>query len=130
MQFPPGYSHPVPGKVCRLRKSLYGLKQAPRQWFAKLSSALRAFGFKSSYADYSLFSFIQGSVILHVLIYVDDLVIAGNSHDAIVRFKEYLNTCFYMKDLGTLKYFLGIEVSRGPDGIFFMSTKVLPGYFD
>lgn len=34
------------------------------------------------------------------------------------RFKEYLSKCFAMKDLGKLKYFLGIEVSRGPEGIF------------
>lgn len=123
MHFPPGYSTPTPGKVCRLRKSLYGLKQAPRQWFAKLSSALRDFGFKPSYAHYSLFSYIQGNVSLHVLVYVDDLIIAGSDHGAIVRFKTYLSTCFYMKDLGVLKYFLGIDVARGPEGIFLCQRK-------
>lgn len=75
-----------PGKVCRLRKSLYGFKQAPQQWFAKFSSTLREFGFKQSYANYSLFSYVQGSVSLHVLVYVDDLIVAGSSHDSVMHF--------------------------------------------
>lgn len=123
MQLPPGYSSPLPGKVCRLRKSLYGLRQAPRQWFAKLSDALRKFGFVQSYADYSLFSYQQGNVSLHVLVYVDDLIIAGSSHDVILRFKQYLSSCFHMKDLDVLKYFLGIEVARGNEGLFLSQRK-------
>jgi len=46
-----------------------------------------------------------------VLVYVDDLIIAGNTPFAIKRYKLYLGTCFHMKDLGILKYFLGIEVA-------------------
>jgi len=53
-----------------------------------------------------------------VLVYVDDLIIAGNTSSIIKRFKLYLSTCFHMKDLGVLKYFLGIEVARNPTGIF------------
>ena len=96
MRLPPGYQSPIPGKVCRLRKSLYGLKQAPRQWFEKFSDALSKFGLTQSYADYSLFSYRQGDVSLHVLVYVDDLIIAGSSHDVILRFKQYLSSCFHM----------------------------------
>lgn len=99
------------------------MKQAPRQWFSKLFNALKSYGFKQSYADYSLFSYIQGTVSLHVLVYVDDLIIAGSFHDAIIRFKKYLSTCFHMKDLGVLKYFLGIEVARSPEGIFLSQRK-------
>ncbi|KAL2933792.1 Retrovirus-related Pol polyprotein from transposon TNT 1-94 [Bienertia sinuspersici] len=123
MQLPPGYSSPIPGKVCRLRKSLYGLRQAPRQWFAKLSEALKRFGFTQSYADYSLFCYQKGDVSLHVVVYVDDLIIAGSSHDVILKFKQYLSTCFHMKDLGVLKYFLGIEVARGDQGLFLSQRK-------
>ncbi|XP_070049848.1 uncharacterized protein [Nicotiana tomentosiformis] len=63
-------------------------------------------------ADYSLFSCIKNGLTLHVLVYVDDLIIAGDDSSAIAYFKQYLHRCFYMKDLGPLKYFLGIEVAR------------------
>lgn len=81
MKLPPVFQVTTPGKVCRLRKSLYGLKQAPRCWFAKLSSALKEYGFQQSYSDYSLFTLQKGSVQLNVLVYVDDLIISGSHPD-------------------------------------------------
>ncbi|KAK2976864.1 hypothetical protein RJ640_009315 [Escallonia rubra] len=123
MKLPPGFRVTIPGKVCRLRKSLYGLKQAPRCWFAKLSAALKEYGFQQSYSDYSLFTLQRGVVQVNVLVYVDDLIIFGNNHAAIQRFKTYLSECFHMKDLGALKYFLRVEVTRGPEGIFLCQRK-------
>ncbi|CAA7060014.1 unnamed protein product [Microthlaspi erraticum] len=123
MKLPPGFRHSHPGKVCRLRKSLYGLKQAPRCWFKKLSDALLRFGFDQSYDDYSLFSYSRKNIELRVLVYVDDLIICGNDSYMIQKFKDYLSKCFSMKDLGKLKYFLGIEISRGPEGMFLSQRK-------
>ena len=40
-----------------------------------------------------------------------------------MKFKEYLGRCFHMKDLGKLKYFLGIEVGRGAEGFMIMQRK-------
>ena len=45
MKMPPGFVTQQQGKVCRLRKSIYGLRQAPRCWFAKLTTALKQYGF-------------------------------------------------------------------------------------
>ena len=123
MKLPPGFEKKSPGKVCRLRKSLYGLKQAPRCWFAKLSDALKTYGFEQSYSDYSLFMLRRRNTELYVLVYVDDIVISGNQSDAIHKFRDYLGHCFHMKDLGKLKYFLGIEVARNATCIFLSQRK-------
>lgn len=123
MKLPPGFESDDPSNVCRLRKSLYGLKQAPRCWFSKLSQALKNFGFLQCYEDYSLFSLSHGNISLHILVYVDDFIIAGNDVSTNERFKHYLHQCFHMKDLGKLKYFLGLEIARGPDGIFVSQRK-------
>ncbi|KAK2996505.1 hypothetical protein RJ639_024953 [Escallonia herrerae] len=64
-----------------------------------------------------------GIVQVNVLVYVDDLIIFGNNHAAIQRFKTYLNECFHMKDLGALKYFLGVEGARAPEGILLCQRK-------
>ncbi|XP_072062294.1 uncharacterized mitochondrial protein AtMg00810-like [Arachis hypogaea] len=48
---------------------------------------------------------------------------SGNNGAAIQRFKEYLHTCFHMKDFGRLKYFLGVEVARSPTEIFLCQRK-------
>lgn len=123
MKLPPGFGGGKDGLVCRLEKSLYGLKQAPRCWFAKLAMSLKHYGFLQSQSDYSLFTLYQGPIQLNILIYVDDLVISGNDANAIQKFKSYLGKCFHMKDLGPLKYFLGIEVARSADGIFLNQRK-------
>ncbi|KAK3018667.1 hypothetical protein RJ639_002809 [Escallonia herrerae] len=64
-----------------------------------------------------------GDIFLSVLVYVDDLILAGNNSTAYSLFKKYLNNCFKLKDLGPLKYFLGIEGARGPRGLFLSQRK-------
>ena len=123
MRLPPGFQSPNKTLVCRLQKSLYGLKQAPRCWFAKLVKSLKAYGFRQSYSDYSLFTLTRGDTQINVLVYVDDLIISGNNSTAIKTFKGYLSNCVKMKDLAPLKYFLGIEVARSPQGLFLCQRK-------
>lgn len=58
-----------------------------------------------------------------ILIYVDAMVITGNRDDMIKRTKDHLNSNFNIKDLGRLKYFLGIKVARTEDGMFLSQQK-------
>lgn len=119
MEVPPGYNALNDDMLCRLRKSLYGLRQASRN----LSQALVRYGFQECEADHSLFTYSCESVFIAVLIYVDDLIVAGNDAKSCAKFKQYLSECFHMKDLGGLKYFLGLELVRGPSGLFICQRK-------
>ena len=103
--------------VCKLNKSLYGLKQASRQWFAKFSSTLIQLGFIQSKADYSLFTRKCGDIFMVLLVCVDDVLIACNDKAEVDRFKIMLDDKFKLKDLGDLKFFLGLEVARSDKGI-------------
>ena len=58
-----------------------------------------------------------------VLVDIDDIVLIGNNTEACRQFKAYLHACFSIKDLGCLKYFLSIEVAKGPHGIFLCERK-------
>ena len=111
------------GEVCRLLKSLYGLKQASKQRLGKLSSATVNHGFVQSKSYYSVFTRIKGGSIIIILVYVDDILIASNDVDAVNSFKQFLDSKFKPKDLGTLKYFLGLEVGRTTKGISLCQRK-------
>lgn len=123
MLLPPSFCRQGENVVCRLHKSLYGLKQASRTWFRLFSCAIQEIGFNQSRADYSLFTQVSGNSITIVLIYVDDMVITGNDEKAIDDLKKFLNSCFNIKDLGPLKYFLGIKVARSKAGITVCQRK-------
>ncbi|XP_052479531.1 uncharacterized mitochondrial protein AtMg00810-like [Gossypium raimondii] len=107
----PGFAPSASNQVCKLQKSLYGLKQASRQWFSKLTTALLTLGYIQSSADYSLFVKRQQDTFTVLLVYVDDIILTGNSLSEITKVKAYLDQQFRIKDLGELKYFLGLEVA-------------------
>jgi hypothetical protein len=111
MEQPPGYVDQTHlNLVCRLKKALYGLKQAPRVWLDKISQYLVTSGFQTSNADFSLYVKKTNHGLVIIVIYVDDLIIIGNSDVNISDLKKLLKQKFEMKDLGELRYFLGIEV--------------------
>ncbi|XP_076923135.1 uncharacterized protein LOC143585177 [Bidens hawaiensis] len=58
-----------------------------------------------------------------LLVYVDDIVLTGNSQSEILKVKEYLKTKFLIKDLGELKYFLGIEIIKSDMGLCLSQRK-------
>nr|GEY04994.1 ribonuclease H-like domain-containing protein [Tanacetum cinerariifolium] len=92
-----------------------------RQWNAKLTCTLIENGFSQS--DYSLYTKSDKGVFLALLIYMDDIIITGNNVSEIEKFKVFLKSKFMIKDLGKLKYFLGIEVVDTKKGICLNQRK-------
>jgi len=123
MVAPLGLTSIQPGQVCKLKKALYGLKQADREWFAKLSSFFISVGYTQSMNDYSLFINSSEGSFMALLVYVDDIILAGNDKEEIGRVKEALNKTFKIKDLRDLRYFLGFEVARSKKGIMMNQRK-------
>ena len=110
MEQPPGYvAQGESSKVCRLRKAIYGLKQSPRAWFVKFSGLLTSFGFTPCVADPTVLmkQTPRGTIILAV--YVDDILMTGSDEAGIKATKEYLKQHLDTRDMGTPRYFLGIE---------------------
>ena len=98
--------------VCKLKKSLYGLKQAPRQWYRKFDSFMHKKGFQKCNADHCCYFKRYRSSYIILLLYVDDMLVAGSDMDDIKRLKQQLSKEFDMKDLGPAKKILGMQITR------------------
>jgi hypothetical protein len=94
-------------------------------WFEKLSTFLKNLHYKPSHHDHSLFIKHYGSLFIIVLIYVDDLILAGNNTVEITALKRLLDKKIKIKDFGPLHYFLGLEISRSKEGIFLNQRKYM-----
>ncbi|KAE8696710.1 Tyrosine decarboxylase 1 [Hibiscus syriacus] len=99
--------------VCRLNKSLYGLKQAPRCWYKRFDSFIMCLRYNKLNADPCAYFKRSGDndfVIL--LLYVDDMLVAGPNKDHIEELKAQLAREFEMKDLGSANKILGMQIHR------------------
>jgi hypothetical protein len=75
-----------------------------------------------SKGDTSMFMYRRG-VKIYLLIYVDNIVVVSSSDQAVGALLSDLRHDFALKDLGTLHYFLGIEVKKVKDGIALNQKK-------
>ena len=116
VQQPKGYEQLGPNGeylVCRVHKSLYGLKQSPRNWNMVIDAWLRDYGLIPTTADPCVYVLVDDSGgYLIVVLYVDDLIIAGSNKEIVDCFKKAIGDRFKMKDLGNLRWILGMEVRR------------------
>ncbi|XP_020963349.1 uncharacterized protein LOC110264984 [Arachis ipaensis] len=123
MEIPLGHPKRNQGLVCRLTRSLYGLRQASWQWFNKFYYTLKQHGFRQCKSDYSLFSTGEGSSITFLLVYVDDIIIAGANNDMVQQIQQRLQSVFKLKILGDLKFFLGLEIAKSRKEISLTQRK-------
>ena len=112
MKPPLGYKKAKFGEVCKLRRSLCILKQAYRQWNKELCKFLLSHRFVQSTQYYSFFTRHRDGEFVVILVYVDDMILTGTSQGQIDYMKSALDSACTIKDLGAMKYFLGIEIHR------------------
>ena len=78
---------------------------------------------QKSKSDHYVFYKNSTSGIILLVMYVDDIVITGSDSKCILSLKSFLHNQFNTKDLGMLKYFLGVEVMRSKQGILLSQQK-------
>ena len=78
---------------------------------------------QKSKSDHSIFYRDSQVGIILLVVYVDDIIINGSDMASISSLKSFLYGQFHLKDLGMLKYFLGVEVMRRKRGIFLSQRK-------
>ena len=118
MDSPPGSEHRFGTKVCKLEKSLYVLKQSPRAWFETFTQSVKRQGYSQGQAHHTLFTkFSSNWKIVALIVYVDNIILTGDDEEELARLKKNLAAEFEIKDLGSLRYFLGMEVACSKRGI-------------
>ncbi|CAI5956068.1 unnamed protein product [Closterium sp. NIES-64] len=111
---PPGFTGSFPpGTQWSLRRLVYGLRKAPCEWQDTLRTTLAALGFTPSTADPS--PFLRNDTSLppfYFLVYVDDLVFATTDTEALTLVKSELHKRHTCIDLGELRSYLGLQITR------------------
>ena len=113
-------------KVYKLWKSMYGLKQSLRVWFDDFTKTVKEHGYCQRQVDHTLFTkFSLNGKIAILIVYVDNIIVT----EGYTKKMDYLNEVFVrefeIKDQGTLRYFLGIEVARSKKGIVVSQRKYI-----
>lgn len=96
MEQPPGFQQQsaTSSLVCKLHKAIYGLKQPLGTWFDRLHEFLTSVGFISSKANSSLVLRFTEHTPIFILVYVDDILITGESTNDIQLLVQILNDTF------------------------------------
>ncbi|BBN67319.1 transposable element gene [Prunus dulcis] len=124
MSLPPRYSvTDDTGNVCKLKKALYGLKQFPRAWFGRFTASMKKFSYQQANTNHTLFIKHRAGKMTLLIIYVDDMIVTGDDTVEIEELQKCLAYEFKMKYLGSLKYFLGLEVTPSKYGLFLSQRK-------
>lgn len=113
MEQPDGFEQGGEDKVCLLKKSLYGLKQSPRQWNKRFDKFMRDQEFTRSTQDQCVYiKEVAENRFVYLLLYVDDMLLAAKGMDEITKLKKLLSSEFDMKDLGSARRILGMDIFR------------------
>ncbi|GJR46004.1 retrovirus-related pol polyprotein from transposon TNT 1-94 [Tanacetum coccineum] len=88
-----------------------------------LNGILREKKFSKGVVDPTLFIRREGKDILLVQINVDDIIFASTKPELCETFSEIMCLKFKMSMMGKLSFFLGLQISQSPRGIFLNQSK-------
>ncbi|CAI7909930.1 unnamed protein product [Closterium sp. NIES-53] len=122
---PPGFTGSFSaGTRWSVRRLAYGLRRAPREWHNTHRTTLATLGFTPSTADPSLFLRTDTSLPpFYVLVYNDDLVFATTDTEALTLEKSELQKRHTCTDLGELRIYLGLQITRDKAHHFITMTQ-------
>ena len=106
--------------ACNLQRSIYGLKQASRAWNIRFDQAITLYGFEKSPDEPCVYKRIQGTKVVFLVLYIDDILLVGYDIEVFSSVKGWLQKQSDMKDFGVANYILGIKLLQG------RNNKVLP----
>ena len=113
MQQPEGFiAREQEHMACKLQRSIYRLKQASRTWNIRFDQAITLYGFEKSPDEPCVYKRIQGTKVVFLILYVDDILLIGNDIEVLSSVKGWLQKQFDMKDLGEANYIRGIKLLR------------------
>jgi hypothetical protein len=84
------------GKICKLQKSIYGLKQASWSWNLCFDEVVKGFGFIKNIEEPCVYRKVSGSVVVFLVLYVDDILLIGNDIPMMDVVKSSLRKSFSM----------------------------------
>ncbi|GJW29651.1 retrovirus-related pol polyprotein from transposon TNT 1-94 [Tanacetum coccineum] len=123
---PPGFiDFQKPNYVYKLKKALYGLKQAPKAWYDRLKAFLIKHEYSMGMVDNTLFTKKSKSHLIIVQIYVEDIIFGSTSQNLCDDFVKIMHHEFEMSMMGELNFFLGLQIKRIEDRIFFNQSKYI-----
>lgn len=81
---------------------------------------MKKFGYQHANTDHTLFIKHRADKVNLLITYVDNMI---DDTVGIEELNKRLASEFEIKDLGSLKYFLGVEVTRSKHGLFLSQGK-------
>lgn len=117
-----------PQKSLWTEESIIWSNQSPRPWFVGSHRAMIKFGYNQGQADHTIFITQQGGNLTVLTVYVDDIILTWNDEKEISDLTRRLAMEFE-KDLGSLRYFLGIEMAYPNKRILLPQSSMLWIYF-
>jgi len=109
--------------VLKLNKNIYGLKQSANLWNKNISNELEKLGYTQGKTESCIYIKHNKDIICYITIYVDDIIIASNSTEEIIKLEKALSNTYTLTKLGRIKEYSGIQIDTDKEGIYYIHQR-------